>query len=188
MYLDKTPKKTHAATTLLVFRIHILDRIKFMSPGPSLTLPPQILLIAHCGPLVAPLNGARSLRWAITVGKQPVKYGRLQTHYERSRAFLETCTQFSIQSWNPFTVLVAFLCVFLFSPPHVCSNIMVLENIYLSICSLHFRHFYRHIPQYSALFMCIVAIVLLCPLQDNQQWLWLSTFLYFFQVNIIPAI
>lgn len=117
MYLAKTPKKTHAATTLLVFRIHILDRIKFTSPGPSLTLPPQILLIAHCGPLVAPLNGARSLRWAIAVGKQPVKYGRLQTHYERSRAFLETCTQFSIQSWNPFTVLVAFLCVFPFSPP-----------------------------------------------------------------------
>lgn len=34
MYLAKTPKKTHAATTLLVFRIHILDRIKFTSPGP----------------------------------------------------------------------------------------------------------------------------------------------------------
>lgn len=75
------------AVMLLVFQVTF--RLKKVDlPGPPWPLASNPL-IAHCEPLVALLNGACTIGWAITVGKQPVKYGKLQSHHEHISAFIK---------------------------------------------------------------------------------------------------
>lgn len=130
-------------------------------------------LIAHCGPLVALLNGACTLSSAITVGKQAVKYGKLQSRHKHISAFRKVCSIFLL-----FHRLLSFLCHLFFLPyPIQHAGTQWHWNVYTVV-----QYFSCHLPHYSVFIPC--CTLLLCFI--SQQWS-LFTFFYF-QVNIILTI
>ena len=127
-------------------------------------------LIAHCGPLVALLNGACTLSSAITVGKQAVKYGKLQSRHRQTSAFMKSVLFYSTFH-SPFFACSCFLP---YSIQHAATqwywNVYTVVQ-YLS-CNSH----------HSSVFILCCALVL-CFISLTRQ----STFSYF-QVNIILTI